>query len=205
MGLELPLAIDRVPGFLAPAEGETLYRHGCRAAALGPLVEIGSYCGRSTVYLGCACRDAGGALYAVDHHRGSEEHQPGEAFHDPALVDPATGAVDTFRSFRRTMASAGLEHVVLPVVAEGALFASHFPGTAGLVFIDGGHSLDAALADYRAWAGKVARGGVLAVHDVYPDPAGGGQAPAAVRRLALDSGLFDEIDAAGSLRVLRRL
>ena len=117
----------------------------------------------------------------------------------------ATGAVDTFGSFRRTMAGAGLEPFVLPVVAEGTLFARHFPGPAGLVFIDGGHSLDAALADYRAWAGKVARGGVLAIHDVYPDPAGGGQAPAAVRRLALDSGLFEEIDATESLRVLRRL
>lgn len=205
MGLDLPLPIDGVPGFLAPEEGEALYRHGCRAAGLGPLVEIGSYCGRSTVYLGCACRDAGGAVYAVDHHRGSEEHQPGEAFHDPALLDPATGAVDTFRRFRRTLAEAGLEPFVLPVVAEGVRFAQHFPGPAGLVFIDGGHSLAAALADYRAWAGKVARGGVLAIHDVYPDPAGGGQAPAAVRRLALDSGLFEEIDAAGSLRVLRRL
>jgi predicted O-methyltransferase YrrM len=205
VGLDLPLPIDGVPGFLAPAEGEVLYRYGCRAAALGPLVEIGSYCGRSTVYLGCACRDAGGAVYAVDHHRGSEEHQPGEAFHDPALLDPATGAVDTFRRFRQTLAAAGLEPFVLPVVAEGVLFAQHFPGPAGLVFIDGGHSLAAALADYRAWAGKVARGGVLAIHDVYPDPARGGQAPAAVRRLALDSGLFEEIDAAGSLRVLTRL
>jgi predicted O-methyltransferase YrrM len=205
MGLDLPLPVHGVPGFLAPEEGEGLYRHGCRAAGLGPLVEIGSYCGRSTVYLGCACRDTGGVVYAVDHHRGSEEHQPGEAFHDPALLDPATGTVDTFRRFRQTLAEAGLEAFVLPVVAEGVLFAQHFPGAAGLVFIDGGHSLAAALADYRAWAGKVARGGVLAIHDVYPDPASGGQAPAAVRRLALDSGLFEEIDAAGSLRVLKRL
>ncbi|KGE03717.1 class I SAM-dependent methyltransferase [Pseudohaliea rubra] len=205
MGPELPLDIDRVPGFLEAGEGAALYRHGCAAVALGPLVEIGSYCGRSTVYLGCACRDSGGALYAVDHHRGSEEHQPGEAFHDPTLLDPGTGTVDTFRRFRQTLAAAGLEPFVLPVVAGGVLFAAYFPGPAGLVFIDGGHSLAAALADYRAWAGKVARGGVLAIHDIYPDPASGGQAPAAVRRLALDSGLFEEIDAAGSLRVLRRL
>ncbi len=205
MAPDLPVTIAAVPGFLAPAEGAALYRHGAAAAGLGPLVEIGSYCGRSTVYLGCACRDAGGALFAVDHHRGSEEHQPGEAFYDPAFTDPATGRVDTFRRFRRTLFEAGLEHVVLPVVASGTLFAAHFPGLAGLVFIDGGHSLDAALADYRAWAGKVARGGLLAIHDVYPDPATGGQAPAAVYRLALDSGLFEHSDAAGSLRILRRL
>lgn len=204
MPLQLPLPIDEVKGFLDRAEGEALYRHGLAASALGPLLEIGSYCGRSTVYLGCACRDGGGAVYAVDHHRGSEEHQRGEAFHDPALYDGAAGAVDTFTEFRRTLRRARLEDHVIPVVAAGPLFAAHFPVSLGLVFIDGGHSLDAALADYRDWAGKVARGGVLAIHDVYPDPAQGGQAPAAVHRLALASGLFQAIEAVGSLRVLRR-
>lgn len=205
MAPELPIDPDSVRGFLDPAEGEALYRHGCATAALGPLIEIGSYCGRSTVFLGCAARDGGGVVLALDHHRGSEEHQRGEAFHDPALYDAEAGAPDTLREFRRTLRRADLEDWVIPVVARAATFAAHFGGEAGLLFIDGGHSLDSALDDYRTWCGRLRRGGVLAIHDVYPDAAAGGQAPAAIHRLALASGLFREREAVASLRLLERL
>lgn len=202
---ELPLSIDSVKGFLSAGEGEALYRHSLDACALGPLLEIGSYCGRSTIYLALACRDAGGHVFAVDHHRGSEEHQPGEWFHDTELLDPRTGSMDSFREFRHNLARAGLENVVIPVVAPSTRFAACFAGRLGLVFIDGGHSLDAALADYRAWSTRVAAGGLLAIHDVYPDAAAGGQAPITIYRMALASGLFESIERVGSLRILRRL
>ena len=204
MPIDLPLPIDSVRGFLSTQEGEALYHHGRAGCRLGPLLEIGSYCGRSTIYLALACREVGGLVYAVDHHRGSEEHQPGEAFHDSELVDPRTGRLDTFQAFRSNLLRAGLEDFVIPVVAPSARFASCFSGSLGMVFIDGGHSLDAALADYRGWSTRIAVGGLLAIHDVYPDAASGGQAPIAVYRLALASGLFEPVDAAGSLRVLRR-
>lgn len=205
MPLDLPIPIASVKGFLSADEGEALYRHGRNACALGPLLEIGSYCGRSTIYLALACRDAGGQVFAVDHHRGSEEHQPGEMFHDPDLIESGTGKVDTFHEFRRNLLRAGLEQVVIPVVAPAGRFATCFAGSLGLVFIDGGHSLDAALADYRTWSTRLAAGGLLAIHDVYPDAAQGGQAPVTIYRLALASGLFETVDSAGSLRVLRRL
>lgn len=205
MTVELPIPVDSVKGFLSIDEGEALYHHGRAACAHGPLLEIGSYCGRSTLYLALACRDAGGHVFAVDHHRGSEEHQPGELFHDSGLVDPRSGTLDTFHEFRSNLQRAGLEDVVIPVVAPAGRFAACFQGSLGLVFIDGGHSLDAALADYRAWSTRLSAGGLLAIHDVYPDAAEGGQAPITVYRLALASGLFEPIDSSGSLRVLRRL
>lgn len=204
MPVELPIAIDSVKGFLSTDEGEALYHHGRIACRLGPLLEIGSYCGRSTLYLALACRDAGSCVFALDHHRGSEEHQPGEMFHDSDLLDPRTGKVDTFHEFRSNLLRAGLEDHVIPVVAPSGRFARCFQGSLGLVFIDGGHSLDAALADYRAWSTRLAAGGLLAIHDVYPDAAKGGQAPITVYRLALASGLFKAVDSAGSLRILQR-
>ncbi|MEM1189036.1 MAG: class I SAM-dependent methyltransferase [Pseudomonadota bacterium] len=165
---------------------------------------MGSYCGRSTVFLGLGCRASRRTLLALDHHRGSEEHQPGELFHDPSLIDD-DGRFSTLSEFRRTLDRAALEDVVIPVLAGSTQFSRAWTGPLSLVFIDGGHSLATALADYRAWAGKLAAGGILAIHDVYPAPEAGGQAPIAVRRLALASGLFEEIEAVDSLRVLRRL
>jgi predicted O-methyltransferase YrrM len=202
--LELPLDINLVKGFLSAAEGELLYRCARDLPSRAPAVEIGSYCGRSTVYLGLGCRAAGRPLLAVDHHRGSEEHQPGELFHDPQLTD-SEGAFDTLRAFRRTLGLAQLEDTVIPVLASSGHFACAWSGVLSLLFIDGGHSLASALADYRGWAGQLERGGLLAIHDVYEKPEAGGQAPRAVYRMALASGLFAEHDGAGSLRVLRRL
>lgn len=156
------------------------------------------------MFLGLGCRTSGRALLALDHHRGSEEHQPGELFHDPVLVDD-DGRFSTLSEFRKTLERAGLEDVVIPVLASSTQFSQAWTGSLSLLFIDGGHSLDTALADYRAWAGQLRAGGLLAIHDVYPAPEAGGQAPITVWRLALASGLFEELDAVESLRVLRRL
>ncbi|MEM1403843.1 MAG: class I SAM-dependent methyltransferase [Pseudomonadota bacterium] len=202
--LELPIDIDSVKGFLSREEGEALYRHAATLGSGLPAVEIGSYCGKSSVYLGLGCRKAGSSLFAVDHHRGSEEHQPGEFFHDPELVD-SRGRFSTLESFRDTIADAGLEDSVIPVLASSAQFAASWAGPIGMVFIDGGHSLDAALTDYRAWAGRLCPGGILAVHDVYPNSEDGGQAPITVFRMARDSGLFAVTECVDSLRVLQRL
>jgi len=202
--MQLPIDIDTVKGFLAAEEGEALYQLALDVAPVGPCLEIGSYCGKSTVYLGEACRLAGNSLFALDHHRGSEEHQPGEAYHDPDLVDDSSGVVDTFRAFRDTLVRAGLEDVVVPVVAPSAVAARHWATPLGLVFIDGGHSLEAAQTDYDCWAGKVAPGGILAIHDLFPDPEAGGQAPITIYRAAVASGLFEVLPVVRTLGVLRR-
>lgn len=203
--LRLPIDPDSVKGFLDPREGARLYDLALDASANGPCLEVGSYCGRSTLYLGSACRARGQILYALDHHRGSEEHQPGEAYHDPELVDPASGRFDSFRQFRHTLARAGLEDTVVPLVAASAQVARHWLTPLALVFIDGGHSREAALTDYRCWAGHVRPGGYLVIHDLFPDPADGGQAPIEIYRLALASGLFAELETTLTLGVLRRL
>src|SRR5690554_826176 len=119
----LPIDIESVKGFLDPCEGEALYRHALTAVELGPLLEVGSYCGKSTVYLGAAGKLRNSVLYAVDHHRGSEEHQLGEAYHDPELFDHKHQCIDSFSYFRQTLRRAELESVVIPIVAPSALVA----------------------------------------------------------------------------------
>lgn len=188
------------PGFMPEDEGLALH-----AAALGappgPWVEIGSYCGKSACYLGDAARHAGTVLFTVDHHRGSEENQPGEQYHDLRWVD-ADGRVDTLPGLRRALAAAGLEGTVIPVVGPSRDVAAHWGTPLGLLFIDGGHSAAAAHGDYEAWLPHLVEGGLLLIHDVFPDPADGGRPPYEVYRRALDEGAAVEVSAHGSLRVL---
>ena len=196
--------IRAVKGFLADDEGLHLYRAALEAAHLGPCLEIGSYCGKSTVCIGTACRESGRVLFAIDHHLGSEEQQPGEAYFDPALFDPAAGRIDTFRHFRDTLSRAGLQETVVPIVCRSELAARAWAAPLGFVFIDGGHAFDTVSADYRDWSPHLMPGGLLAFHDVFPDPSQGGQAPYQIYRQALDSGLFREHSLIQSLAVLER-
>lgn len=202
---QLLRAAEAAPGFMPPDEGLALYRAARTAARYGPLLEVGSYCGKSALYLAAAARGAGTRVFTVDHHHGSEEHQPGEEYHDPALVDRATGRVDTLPVLRRTLAAAGVEDTVVVVVGASDAVAAVWGVPLGLVFVDGSHAEEAVRRDYRAWAGHVAPGGVLAFHDVFEDPAEGGQAPYRVYREALASGAFVEVGATGSLRVAAKV
>ncbi len=203
--LQLPLDIDAVKGFLAPEEGEALYLAARQVSVLGPCLEIGSYCGKSTVYYGLACQQQGSVLYALDHHLGSEENQAGWEHHDESLADTETGMLNTFPLFRRTLRMAKLEDTVIPLVAPSKVAAKKWGTPLSMVFIDGGHALEHALADYRLWAPKIVPGGILAIHDVFPDPKDGGQAPYEIYQMAVASQLFEEIDQVKSLRLLRRL
>jgi predicted O-methyltransferase YrrM len=202
---DLPADIDRIKGFLAADEAEALYQNALEASANGPVLEIGSYCGKSTIYLGLACRHSSSTVFALDHHRGSEEHQQGEFFHDPDLYDAGEGLMDSFREFRRNIRNAGLDEVVVPVVAGSEAAARHWQTPLAMVFIDGGHSLDAALTDYRCWTPHLQRGGILAIHDLFEDAHEGGQAPYAIYRMARASGLFEDLGRVSSLGLLRRL
>jgi len=196
-----------INGFLASDEGEALHAHALDAAkaAPGAFVEIGSWCGRSSVYLGRAARAAGRLLFAVDHHRGSEEHQPGEEYHDPNLYDRELERVDTLPEFRRTIARAGLEDCVAALVGPSASIGVGWGGPVAFLFIDGGHAMETALGDYRAWAGHVARGGLMAIHDVFPNPEDGGRPPYEVWKLAVASGLFEPVARVNTLEILRRV
>jgi predicted O-methyltransferase YrrM len=195
-------------GFMPTDEGDALFVAAADAAEEvpgAPFLEIGSYCGKSSVWLGAAAQRAGTVLFALDHHRGSEENQPGWEWHEPDLVDPAVGVMDTMPWFRRTIHGAGLEGSVVAVVGQSPTVAEHWRTPLALLFIDGGHGAEPAHRDYEHWTPHVAVGGRLCIHDVFPDPAEGGRPPFEIYQRALESGRFRDISATGSLRVLRRV
>ena len=193
----------RTRGFMPEAEGLALRQAALDLGVPGPILEVGSYCGLSAIYLGDAARTGGRLLFSVDHHRGSEENQVGWLHHDADLVDPSSGRMDTLPFFRETIVAAGLEGTVVAVVGESVAVAGAWSPGLAMLFIDGGHAEAVAMADYRAWAPRVLAGGVLAIHDVFLDPAAGGQAPYLVFQRAVADG-FTAIGGTGSLRLLRR-
>ncbi|MER5974682.1 class I SAM-dependent methyltransferase [Streptomyces sp. NPDC002055] len=202
---EILAAFEAAKGFMPVDEGLALYEAATEAAVRGlPLLEVGTYCGRSTLLLADAAREGGTVAVTVDHHRGSEEQQPGWEYHDADVVDPEVGRMDTLPTFRRTLFHAGLEDHVIAVVGRSPQVAALWGMPLGLVFIDGGHTDEHATADYEGWAPHVAPDGLLVIHDVFADPADGGQAPYRIYRRALESGGFSEVSRAGSLHVLRR-
>jgi MMP 1-O-methyltransferase len=209
MDAELRKAAAAATGFMPEPEGLALCETAEAYAVLGPVLEVGSYCGKSAIYLAAGVRGARARgvrqqVVTMDHHRGSEEHQAGWEYHDPALVDPATGLIDTLPRLRATLAAAGVEDDVVAIVGRSADVARLWRTPLGMVFIDGGHTDAAAQRDYEGWAPWVAPGGALAIHDVFPDPADGGQAPFRIYQRALASGAFTEVRHTGSLRVLKR-
>jgi predicted O-methyltransferase YrrM len=203
MDAQLLAAARAAKGFMPDEEGLALHAAGIDGGRLGPLLEIGTYCGKSAVYLGAAAREARTVCFTVDHHRGSEENQAGWDHHDPEVVDPETGRMDTLPFFRRTIQAAGLEDVVIAIVGHSVPVGRVWRTPLGFLFIDGGHAEDVAMADYAEWSPHVAPGGVLAIHDVFEDPAQGGQAPFHVWQRAVADGLEPQ-STTGSLRVLRR-
>ncbi|HYD49164.1 MAG TPA: class I SAM-dependent methyltransferase [Terriglobales bacterium] len=200
------LAVARsCKGFLDESEGLRLFELAREQASLGPILEIGSYCGKSAVYLGSGARAAGGTLVCVDHHRGSEEHQVGEEYHDAELFDVSIGRLDSLPQLRRTLHRAGLEEHTVLLVAASRRAAAIWSRPLGMVFIDGGHSDAAAHGDYESWSPHLAAGGILAIHDLFPDLSQGGQAPIEVYRRALATGAYEELANTKTLGVLRRL
>ncbi|WP_173529398.1 class I SAM-dependent methyltransferase [Nonomuraea antri] len=202
---ELRYAAEHAKGFMPSTEGLALFEAARRYGERGPICEIGTYCGKSAIYLGAAARVTGSVVVTVDHHRGSEEIQPGWAHHDPTLVDPRFGKMDSLPTFRTTIAAAGLEDQVIAVVGKSEQVARLWNTPLGLLFIDGGHSEEPVTRDYEGWAPHVMVGGALVFHDIYPDPADGGQAPYRVYLRALASGAFNEVAVEGSVRVLERV
>jgi hypothetical protein len=199
-----PVRIDTIKGFLDSEEGRGLYEIALTASRRGPCLEIGSYCGKSAVYLGTACQENNQILFSIDHHRGSEEQQPGEAYFDPALLDFRSYALDTFPLFRRTLALFDLQETVVPVVSRSRVVARGWSTPLSLVFIDGGHAFKTVKTDYDCWADHILSGGYLLIHDIFENPEDGGQAPWEVYNIALASGLFEALPRIKSLGLLKR-
>jgi predicted O-methyltransferase YrrM len=205
MDPQLRAFAEQARGFMPADEGLALHDVAATVPVGGsPMLEIGSYCGKSSVYLGAAAQTRDTVLFSLDHHRGSEENQPGWEWHEPDLVDPAVGRIDTLPTFRRTVHDAGLEGTVVAVVGDSPTIARHWQTPLSLLFIDGGHGEEPAHRDYELWTPWVELGGLLLIHDVFPDPADGGRPPYEIYCRAIESGLFTDERAVGSLRVLRR-
>ncbi len=201
---DLLAAARAAKGFMPDDEGLFLHEQGVARGPHGPMLEVGTYCGKSAVYLGAAARATGSTLFTVDHHHGSEENQAGWEHHDTSLVDARTGRMDTLPVFRRTIEEAGLEDVVVAVVGPSATVSRHWRTPLSLLFVDGGHGEKPAHDDYEGWSPWVQPGGLLVIHDVFPDPADGGRPPYEIYLRALDDG-FEEVGVRGSMRALKRV
>jgi MMP 1-O-methyltransferase len=195
----------QVTGFMPADEGRALYEAAMRYLDGGVGVEIGTYCGKSTVLLGAAAQNTNSVVYTVDHHHGSEEHQPGWEYHDASLVDQQTGRFDTLPAFRRTLDAAGLDDHVVAMIGKSATAARAWRTPLQLLFIDGGHTEPAAQQDFDGWAPWIRVSGALVIHDVFCDPRDGGQAPYHIYCRAIASGQFREVGVTGTLRVLERV
>ncbi|HEX5143968.1 MAG TPA: class I SAM-dependent methyltransferase [Mycobacterium sp.] len=196
---------EQVTGFLPADEGRALFDAACEYLEGGVGVEIGTYCGKSTVLLAAAAHRVDGVVFTVDHHHGSEEHQVGWEYHDTTMVDPKTGLFDTLPTFRHTLDAIDLPDNVVAIVGRSPVVARGWGAPLNFLFIDGGHTDEAAQRDFEGWTKWLRPGGGLIIHDVFPNPDDGGQAPYRIYRRALDSGAFQEVSVTGSLRVLQRV
>jgi predicted O-methyltransferase YrrM len=205
MNLKLPLNINKVKGFLDPKEGDALYSYAKQYSISGSCLEIGSYCGKSAVYLGMAVKENGQKLYSVDHHKGSEEQQPGEEYFDPDLKSKDGDGIDTLPFFLDTIEKSKLQSFVIPIVSTSEEANEDLDINFDMIFIDGGHSEEAAQKDYDLWTDRINIGGILAIHDVFPNPKDGGRPPYNIYIKALESGNFEELEVVKSLRLLRKI
>ena len=203
--MKLPSHFNSVKGFLDHKEGICLYNYALNSSKKGPILEIGSYCGKSTIYIATAAKKYSGCVYSVDHHTGSEENQVGWEYHDIELFDEETGRINSFPEFMRNLRKANLLDTVVPIVSDSSLVSRYWKIPLSMVFIDGGHTMEAAFNDFNNWKDKIIKGGILAIHDVFPNPDDGGRPPYEIYRKALSEENFKEVEAVKSLRVLEKL
>ena len=203
--MKLPSHLNSVKGFLDHNEGICLYNHALSSSKKGPILEIGSYCGKSTIYLATAAKEYNCTVYSVDHHTGSEENQVGWEYHDIELFDEETGKINSFPEFMRNLRKANLLDTVIPIVSDSSLVSRDWKIPLSMVFIDGGHTMEAAFNDFNNWKDKIIKGGILAIHDVFPNPDDGGRPPFEIYRKALSEKNFKEVEAVKSLRILEKL
>ena len=203
--MKLPSHLNSVKGFLDHDEGICLYNHALSSSKKGPILEIGSYCGKSTIYLATAAKEYNCSVYSVDHHTGSEENQVGWEYHDIELFDEETGKINSFPEFMRNLRKANLLDTVIPIVSDSSLVSRDWKIPLSMIFIDGGHTMEAAFNDFNNWKDKIIKGGILAIHDVFPNPDDGGRPPFEIYRKALSENNFKEVEAVKSLRILEKL
>ncbi len=126
------------------------------------------------------------------------------SFSTPSSSTSSEEKIDTFRLFRKAIELSGLSDTVVPMVTTSAVAARMWSTPLSMVFIDGSHTYPGAFSDYVSWSPLLLSGGILAIHDIFEDPSEGGQAPHYIYKLALDSGLYEELPMVKTLGVLKR-
>jgi predicted O-methyltransferase YrrM len=152
---------DKVEGWLELSEGELLYdlAKGCRGT--GAIVEIGSWKGKSTVWIAQGSKKGSRTkVFAVDPHVGSPEHQAAE------------GSVWTLREFEENMRKTGCSDIVEPIVKTSEAAAPGINMPVEFVFVDGAHEYEMVKLDFELWFPKLIEGGIVAFHDTigWPGP-----------------------------------
>ena len=188
--------IEEIKGFMPNHEGEALMSWAKTFSKIGPLLEVGNFCGKSSIYLGLAAKEQNQVVFTIDHHKGSEEHQLNEEYFDPEIYDESLNSVNTFPLFLKNIRIFDLEDSVIPIVSSSARVAKGWNKNLGMVFIDGSHSLESATLDYESWGSHIKNGGALVIHDIFEDPNLGGQAPYEIYKRALNDGykLYERVD-----------
>ena len=205
MDMKYKIDPDSIKGFIEHEEGEALYQYALEYSKTGDCLEVGSYCGKSAVYIGTAVKKNSRLLYSIDHHQGSEEQQPDQEYYDPDLINDYGDGINTLPFFIETLEKSELKETVIPIISTSEEAFKNLDGPYSMIFIDGGHSKEAAETDYRLWSSKLVKGGLLAIHDVFPNPDDGGRPPFEIYCLALESNNFEKIDLIGSLALLRKI
>ena len=188
--------IENIKGFMPDNEGKALMAWAKIFSKIGPLLEIGSFCGKSSIYLGLSAKEEDQVVFTIDHHKGSEEHQLNEEYFDYEIYDENLKTVNTFPLFLKNIRIFDLEDSVIPIVSSSASVAKGWNKNLGMVFIDGSHSLESASLDYESWESHIKNGGALVIHDIFEDPNLGGQAPYEIYKRALNDGykLYERVD-----------
>ena len=194
---------DSIKGFLDLNEGIALYEEVKRVSENNFCVEIGSYCGKSTCFIGQACKENKSKLITIDHHKGSEEQKLGELYFDAEVYDEKLGRVNTLPLLEKNLAKFDLEEVVKPLVMDSISASKIVENNADLIFIDGSHTFESAESDYELWKNKIKKGGTLAIHDVYDSEDEGGQAPNKIFKQSLNEG-FNFMKRVKSLVLLQK-
>jgi len=152
---------EKIDGFLSIKEGELLYNLAKNVKGKGVIVEIGSYKGKSTVWLARGSK-AGNKIkvYAIDPHTGNPEHKK------------RFGKIWTFEEFKKNIKYAKVDDIVIPIVKTSEEAAKNFDKPVELIFIDGNHEYKFVKLDFEMWFPKVVNGGIMAFHDTigWPGP-----------------------------------
>ena len=194
-----------VKGFLNDKEAKKLQELFLNVHHLGSVLEIGTYCGKSTLNFALIAKKIGGLIYTVDHHTGSEEHQLGEEYHDDDLYDKRLKKFNTLPEFLKNLRSSNLDNFIIPIISKSSDASETFSELISLLFIDGGHSLEAALSDYNSWKDKICSGGLLVIHDVFPNPKDGGRPPFEIYSKAQKSKQFEDLGIYETLGILKKI